>query len=68
MTQWHPRQWHLWPMVLAATAVLVINCAVVVDAAATIPSSALLAAAKTPSPLPPSNAASIDNDCYCCHQ
>jgi hypothetical protein len=36
-------------MVAAAMAVVVINCAVAVDATTTIPSLALTAAAKTPS-------------------
>jgi hypothetical protein len=51
--------------VVAVVAVLIINCAVVVDATATIPSSALMAAAKTPLPPPPSTVASNDDDCYC---
>jgi hypothetical protein len=66
MTQWHWRQWLLWPMVAAAMAVVILNCPAVVDAAAIIPSPALTAAAKTPSPPPPSAAASIGNDCYRC--
>jgi hypothetical protein len=46
MTQWHRQQWRLWQMVAAAMAVVVVNCAAAVDATATIPSSALTAAAK----------------------
>jgi hypothetical protein len=65
MTQWHWRQWHLWPMVAAAMVVIVFNCAVVVDAAATIPSLLSTVAAKTPLPLLPLTTASIDDDCYC---
>jgi hypothetical protein len=49
-------------------AVVIIDCAVAVDAAATIPSLELTAAAKMPSPLPPLTAASIDNNCYHCHR
>jgi hypothetical protein len=52
-------------MLVAAMAVFVINCATAVDATATIPSSALTAAAKTPLLLPPSTVTYIDNDCYC---
>jgi hypothetical protein len=51
-------------MMAALMVVFVVNCAVVVDAAATIPSLTLTAAAKTPTPPLPSTAASIDNDCY----
>jgi hypothetical protein len=65
MMQWHRQQWHLWPVVVAAMAVIVLNCAAAVDAATTILSSATAAAAKTPSPLPPLTAASIGNDCNC---
>jgi hypothetical protein len=64
MTQWHWWQWLLLPMVAVAMAVVVLNCPMAVDAAATILSSALTVAAKTPLPPPPSNAASIGNDCY----
>jgi hypothetical protein len=67
MTQWHRQQWHLWPMVAAAMVVVVINCAAAVGAAATIPSSALTAMAKMPLLPPPSTAASIEDNCYCCH-
>jgi hypothetical protein len=65
MMQWHLQQWHLWPMVTAVMAVVAVNCAVAVDAATTIPSSALMVAAKTPLPLPPSTTTSINNNCYC---
>jgi hypothetical protein len=51
-------------MVAAAMAVVVVNCAVAVDATATIPTSALTAAAKMQSPPPPSIVTSIDDDCY----
>jgi hypothetical protein len=64
MMQWHWRRWHLWPMVAAVMAVVIINCAVAVDATATIPSSALMVVAKTPSPLLPLTLAFIINDCY----
>jgi hypothetical protein len=37
LTQWHPRQWHLWPMVAESMAVVVVNCAAAVDAATTHP-------------------------------
>jgi hypothetical protein len=57
----------LWLMVAAGMAVVMVNCSSAVDAAATIPSLALTAAAKMPLPLPPSTAASIDNKCYCRH-
>jgi hypothetical protein len=67
MTQWHPRQWHLCPMVAAAMVVIVVNCAAVVSTAATIPSLPSMAAAKMPLPLPPATAASINNNCYCHH-
>jgi hypothetical protein len=69
MTQWHPWQWHLWLMVVAAsTAVVVVNCAVAGDAVATIPSLMSMAAAKTPLPLVPSTTASINNECHFHHQ
>jgi hypothetical protein len=68
MTQWHWQQWPLWPMMAARMAVVVVKCAAVVDAATTIPSLALMAAAKMPLPLPPLTIASIDDDCYCCCQ
>jgi hypothetical protein len=67
MTQWHLRQWCLWPMVVVAMGVLVVNCALPIDAATSILSLVSMAAAKTPSPLPPLTATSMDNDCYCCH-
>jgi hypothetical protein len=51
-------------MVAVAMAVILVNCAAAVDATATIPSSALTVAAKTPLPPPPLTVASIDNDCY----
>jgi hypothetical protein len=63
--QWHWRQWHLWPMVAATMAIVVVNCAAAVDAATNIPSSALMVAAKTPLPLLPSTATFKDEDCYC---
>jgi hypothetical protein len=53
MTQWHWQQWRLWLMVAVAMAVLVVNCAAAVDAAAAISSLVLTAAAKTPLLLPP---------------
>jgi hypothetical protein len=65
MTQWHPQQWQLRPMVAAAMAFIVLNCAAMVDAATTFPSLASMAVAKTPLPPPPSTAASIDDNCYC---
>jgi uncharacterized membrane protein len=65
MMLWHWQRWHLWQMVVAAMAVININCAAAVDATATIPSLALTAAAKTTSPPPPSTVVSINNDCYC---
>jgi hypothetical protein len=68
MTQWHPQQWRLCQMMATAMVVVVINCAAADDAATTFTSLALMVAAKTPSPLPPSTAASINNDCYCCRQ
>jgi hypothetical protein len=52
----------------AVMAVVVIDCAATVDAAATIPSLALMVAAKMPLLPLPSTAASINNDCYCCCQ
>jgi hypothetical protein len=55
-------------MVAAVMAVVIVNCAVVVDATATIPSLALMVVAKTPWPPLPSTIASIDNDCYCRRQ
>jgi hypothetical protein len=54
-------------MVAAAMVVVIVNFAVVVDAATTIPSLALMGMAKMPLPPPPSIAASINNDCYCRH-
>jgi hypothetical protein len=68
MTQWQPWQWHLLPMVVAVMAVIVVNCAMAVDAAAAIPSSASMAAAKMRSQPLPSTIASINDDCYCRHQ
>jgi hypothetical protein len=65
MTQWHWQQWLLRPMVVAAMAVIVLNCPAAVDAATIIPSLALMGVAKTPLLPPPSAAASIGNDCYC---
>ncbi len=50
MTKLYPLQWPLRPMVAAAMAVIVVNCAGAVDAATTIPSMASTAVAKTPSP------------------
>jgi hypothetical protein len=64
MTQLHWRRWCLWPTVAAVMAVIIVNCAGVVDATTTIPSLALTAAAKTPLPLLPSTLASINNNCY----
>jgi hypothetical protein len=52
-------------MVAAAMAVVIVNCAAAVDAVATIPSSTLMAMAKTPLPPLQSIAAFINNDCYC---
>jgi hypothetical protein len=63
MMQWHCQQLRLWPMVATAMVVVVVNCAAAVGAAATIPSSALTAAAKMPLPLLPSTATSIEDDC-----
>jgi hypothetical protein len=65
MTQWHPQQWCLWPIVVVAMAVFVVSCAAAVDAAATILSLVSMAAAKMQLPLPPSTTASINNSCYC---
>ncbi len=45
-------------------AVVVVNCAAAVDAAATIPSLALMAVAKMPLLLPPLTATSIGNNFY----
>ncbi len=67
MMQWHPWQWSLRPMVVAAMAVVVINCAVEVDAATIILSLALMVTAKSPLLPPPSNVSSINNNCYCRH-
>jgi hypothetical protein len=67
MTQSHHQQWHLWPMVVAAMVVVSVNCAAAVGAAATIHSLAFTALAKSPLPPPPSTAASIKDNCYCCH-
>ncbi len=64
MVQWHWQQWHLQPMVVVAIAVVIVNCTVAVDATATIPSLALMAAAKMPLLPPPSTIASINDDCY----
>jgi hypothetical protein len=55
-------------MVVAAMAVVVLNCPAVVDAAATIPSLASTALAETEFLPPPSTTASIGNDCYCSRQ
>jgi hypothetical protein len=55
-------------MVALAMAVVIVNCAAAVDAAATIPSLTLTAVAKMPSPLLPLTTASINNDCYHRHQ
>jgi hypothetical protein len=68
MIQWHPLQWGLWPMVAVAMAVFLVNCLVVVDVFTTIPSSALVAAAKTSLPPSPLTTASIINNSYCRHQ
>jgi hypothetical protein len=68
MTQCHWQQWCLWPMVAATMAMVIVSCEAAVDATTTIPSLALMAAAKTPSPRPPSTVASIDDDCYCRHR
>jgi hypothetical protein len=68
MTQWHPQQLHLWPIVAAAMAVIIVNCVVVVDAAATILSLASMVVVKTPSPPLPLTAASIHDKFYCRHQ
>ncbi len=65
MTQWHWQQLRLRPIAVAAMAVIVVNCAVAVDTTATIPSSALTAVAKMPSPPLPSTVASINDNCYC---
>jgi hypothetical protein len=54
-------------MVVVAMAVVILNYPVAVDAAATIPSLALMVVEKMPLPPPPSTAASIGNDCYCSH-
>jgi hypothetical protein len=54
-------------MMAAAMVVVVINCAAAVGAVATFPSSALTVGAKTSLPLPPSTAASIEDNYYCCH-
>jgi hypothetical protein len=62
MMQWHRQQWLLWLMVAVAMVAVVLNCPMVVDAAATIPSLASMAAAFMPSTPPPSTAASIGND------
>jgi hypothetical protein len=47
------------PAKVMAMAVVIVSCAAAVDAATTIPSSALTAAAKTPLPLPPLIVASV---------
>jgi hypothetical protein len=67
MTQLHWRQWLLWPMVVVAMVVVVLNCPVMVNAAITIPSLASMAVAKMPLPLPTLPTAFIGNDCYCSH-
>jgi hypothetical protein len=66
MMQWHWQRWHLWQMVEAAMLVVILNGAAAVDATATIPSLAMTAAAKTPSPPLPLTVFSIDDDCYHC--
>ncbi len=68
MMQWHCQQWCLRPMVAVAMVVVVVNCAAAVGAAATIPSSALTLAAKTPSLPLLWTATSIEDDCYPCQQ
>jgi hypothetical protein len=65
MMQLHLRQWHLGPMVAVAMAVNIVNFAAVADGASTIPSLALMAAAKRPSLQLPLTAASINDNCYC---
>jgi hypothetical protein len=65
MKQWHLQRLHLWLMVAAAMVVVIVNCAVAVDAAATIPSLASMVAAKRQSMPLPLTAASINMDCYC---
>jgi hypothetical protein len=55
-------------MVAEAMVIVVVNCAVAVDTAATIPSLTLMVVAKMPSLPPPSTAAPINDNCYCCHQ
>jgi hypothetical protein len=47
-------------LVVVAMAVLIVNCVAAVDATTTVLSSASMAAAKTPSLMPPLTAASID--------
>jgi hypothetical protein len=54
-------------MAAVAMAIVVVNCAAVVDAAATNPSSALTAVAKMLLPLPPKTTAYINDYCYCRH-
>ena len=49
-------------------AAVVIDCAAAVDATATILSSLLTAAAKTPSLLLPLTVAAVNDDCYCHRQ
>jgi hypothetical protein len=68
MMQCRWQQWHPWPMVVVAIAVIILNCAAAVDAAATIQSLALMAVAKIPLLPPPLTASSIDGDCCHCHQ
>ena len=63
-TGWHWQQWLLQPMVAVAMAVIVINCALVVDAAATILSLLWRVAAKTPLPLLPSTVAAVNDYCH----
>jgi hypothetical protein len=55
-------------MVAAAMAVVIVNCAEAIGAATTIPSSVYTVLTKMPLLPPPSTAASIKEDCYCCRQ
>jgi hypothetical protein len=54
-------------MVAEAMAVVIVNCAAVVDAAATIPSLASTVAAQMLLPPLPSTAVFINDNFYCCH-